>query len=327
MMLISVIVPVYNTGDLLRDCLDSLVGQTLDKIEIIVIDDCSTDNSLEIIKQYADRYPNIRVYQNQVNIGQGATRNVGLKYAKGDYIGFLDSDDYVSLTMFENLYQNIIANNYPDYVMTGLIFVKDNTYLKNNIGTIDKTGRLIKTTERELKLLDISPSVCNKLFKKSLIGQYRFLEHCKWEDIAFSDVLYMRATSVLEQTTPDYFYRRNLSSGVSAINYSPNEDIYEIFIVTDEIMREARNHPQYYDSALINCFAAIFQRIEELEHWNIEEEAKLLIKRRIFDTTYQKYGSLLNVDCDLLSARAYFKIIDEYKKYCQEEKGEGSKKR
>ena len=88
---ISIIVPVYNEEEYVSTCLDSLVKQTLDDIEIITIDDNSTDNSLNILLDYARKYPNIKVYHNEKNIGQGASRNRGLKFATGEYIGFVDS--------------------------------------------------------------------------------------------------------------------------------------------------------------------------------------------------------------------------------------------
>src|SRR5699024_6015694 len=99
-MKVSVIVPVYNSELYLKDCLDSLVNQTLKDLEIIIVDDASTDKSLKIIMEYKNKYPNIiKVFQNEQNKGQGASRNVGLSLATGEYIGFLDSDDYVIPTM------------------------------------------------------------------------------------------------------------------------------------------------------------------------------------------------------------------------------------
>lgn len=100
---VSVIVPVYNSEQELRDCLDSLVEQTEKDIEIIVIDDASTDNSPEIEAEYQKKYPNVKVYRNERNLGQSETRNRGIELAEGDYIAFLDSDDYVNPGMYEEL--------------------------------------------------------------------------------------------------------------------------------------------------------------------------------------------------------------------------------
>ena len=111
MVKVSVIVPVYNTEKYLRRCLDSLVNQTLDEIEIIVINDCSTDNSKEIIKEYKNKYKNIVLIDNKVNKGIGYNRNMGIKKAKGKYISFVDSDDWVNETMYDKMYKKATDDN------------------------------------------------------------------------------------------------------------------------------------------------------------------------------------------------------------------------
>ncbi|MBD5391689.1 glycosyltransferase [bacterium] len=108
---VSVIVPIYNVAPWLARCLDSLVGQTLSDIEIICIDDKSTDNSLEILHQYADRFPQIHVIEMPKNAGVSTARNAGLDAVHGEYIGFVDSDDYVDLDFYEKLYRAAIAGD------------------------------------------------------------------------------------------------------------------------------------------------------------------------------------------------------------------------
>lgn len=107
---ISVIIPVYNVEKYLRECLDSVVNQTLRDIEIICINDGSTDNSLEILREYEKQDSRIKIIDKK-NEGAGAARNLGLKSATGDYVIFFDSDDYMEFTALEKLYQNITDNN------------------------------------------------------------------------------------------------------------------------------------------------------------------------------------------------------------------------
>lgn len=104
---ISVIVPVYNTAEYLPECLDSLVGQTigLDSIQVVVVDDGSTDGSAEVIKSYAEKYPDSFVCLEQANAGQGAARNLALTRCDGEYVGFMDSDDFADADMFRSLYE------------------------------------------------------------------------------------------------------------------------------------------------------------------------------------------------------------------------------
>src|SRR5699024_7335683 len=111
MIKVSIIVPVYGVEEWLSRCLDSLVNQTLNDIEIIVVNDGSPDNSQAIIDEYERKYPDmVKGYQKE-NGGLSDARNYGMKYATGEYIAFVDSDDYVDLTMYEKLYLKAKEDN------------------------------------------------------------------------------------------------------------------------------------------------------------------------------------------------------------------------
>ncbi len=125
---VSVIVPVYNTEKYLRKCLDSLVKQTLSDIEIVIIDDGSKDSSPSIINEYRENYPERFVYSTQENSGQAVARNKALKMCTGEYVGFLDSDDFVRKEMFERMYTTAVSEN-ADYVACGYT---DITYDEND---------------------------------------------------------------------------------------------------------------------------------------------------------------------------------------------------
>ena len=108
---ISIVVAVYNAEKTLKKCVDSLIGQTLKNTEIILVNDCSKDNSSSICKQYESEYSNVIAIDNPYNVGVSATRNNGIEKAKGDYICFVDSDDYVEEDMYEKLYNKAIEEN------------------------------------------------------------------------------------------------------------------------------------------------------------------------------------------------------------------------
>ncbi|WP_060668318.1 glycosyltransferase family 2 protein [Oceanobacillus caeni] len=108
--LISVIIPVYNVEEYLEECLNSIINQTYKHIEVIIINDGSTDNSYKVINEYANNYKNMKVI-NQKNAGQSVARNKGMEIAKGKYIYFLDSDDYILPETFDNLVQQLEKNN------------------------------------------------------------------------------------------------------------------------------------------------------------------------------------------------------------------------
>lgn len=112
---VSVIIPVYNNEKYLRECLNSVAGQTLQEIQIILIDDGSSDKSGEICQEYISKYTNFEYYS-QENSGSAAARNHGIDHAIGEYVGFIDSDDWVEPCMFERLYKAAKRNNDSDIV-------------------------------------------------------------------------------------------------------------------------------------------------------------------------------------------------------------------
>lgn len=122
--LLTIAVAVYNTEKYLKDCMDSVVNQTYQNLEIICVNDCSTDNSLEILEEYAIKDKRIKIINNEKNLGLGVTRNVGMDAAHGEYILFIDSDDWLDLTACEKLISKAKENNsdvvfYSIYVISG----------------------------------------------------------------------------------------------------------------------------------------------------------------------------------------------------------------
>lgn len=324
---VSVIVPVYNSEQELRDCLDSLVEQTEKDIEIIVIDDASTDNSPAIEAEYQKKYPNVKVYRNERNLGQSETRNRGIELAEGDYIAFLDSDDYVNPGMYEELYQAAVENNMPELISTGLKFVEGSEYRKNKLEYIGKQSAItIHPMNDPDQVFFESPSLCNKLFRKDTVKNYKFLDVSAWEDIAFSYSRFMEANTVISKPTLNYFYRRNASlksNGVSAQNFKENDKITDIFIVADELEEELKRngkYPFFADQIRALQIACCLQRVDEVNNWQ-DEETKTNVKNMMFSTMLEKYGTLDGIDTGLLSSKTGFRIMDEYNDYVNDQKG------
>lgn len=321
---VSVIVPVYNSEQELRDCLDSLVEQTEKDIEIIVIDDASTDNSPEIEAEYQKKYPNVKVYRNERNLGQSETRNRGVELAEGDYIAFLDSDDYVNPGMYEELYQAAVDNNMPELIVTGLSFVKGNEYRKKDLTFIGKQSTtIIHPMDTPDQVFFESPSLCNKLFRKDTVKNYKFLDVSAWEDIAFSYSRFMEANTVISKPTANYFYRRDVSNGVSAKNFKENDKITDIFVVADELEEELKRngkYPFFADQIRGLQIACCLQRVDEVNNWQ-DEETKTNVKNMMFSTMLEKYGTLDGIDTGILSSKTGFRIMDEYNDYVNDQKG------
>ncbi len=184
MIKVSVIVPVYNTSKYLSKCIDSLINQTLEDIEIIIINDCSPDNSKLIL----DKYKNIKkinIIHNKVNKGIGYTRNLGLKKAKGEYIAFIDSDDFVDINMFEKMYKKAKKDDLD------LVVCRFHKLLEKQNGVLEEinpnfTIPYFKNTSLKdcpKLLLEINSAPWNKLYKRSLFSKdVRFPENLKYED-------------------------------------------------------------------------------------------------------------------------------------------------
>lgn len=158
-MKVSVIIPVYNVELYLEECLNSILNQNFDSYEVIAINDGSTDNSLDILKKYSQNYSNL-VIIDKSNVGVGDCRNKGLEIAKGEYIYFLDSDDYVDKNLLNKVYNIAKKGNY-DMVSWGFYFINQDGKI---IGE-----QALKTTEAKSKILNDWPVVWNKLFKKDVI--------------------------------------------------------------------------------------------------------------------------------------------------------------
>ena len=205
--IVSIIVPVYNTSQYLDQCLESLVNQTFRDIEIICINDASTDNSLSILRKWEKIDNRIKIIDSEKNLRQGGARNLGLKIARGKYIGLVDSDDFVAKNMYEELISHsnnlsvdiVIGNNYCSYDGQEIIETFKNLNRWKDINEI-----------KQLVTLYGCRMVTNVL-KKSLFFKNGLLypERLAYEDNAIGVPLFLSAKTirVVENTSLFYYYR------------------------------------------------------------------------------------------------------------------------
>ncbi len=221
-MKLSVIVPVYNMveGNKLQFCLDSLIHQTITDYEIIAVDDASTDNSLEMLREYEARYPEkIRVLAHEVNKRQGGAKNTGLKAAKGAWIGFVDSDDWISPDYYEKLLKKAEATG-ADMVGCDYNLVHEHTFevgqiVQNN--TMDQTGLLDE--EKHKKLIMRSGSMVIKIYKHDVIKKHNltFPEGIFYEDNCAGPVWSLYFNHFEKVQEPLYYYYQHNTSTVHTI--------------------------------------------------------------------------------------------------------------
>lgn len=176
---VSVIIPVYNVEKYLEQCLDSVINQTLKDIEIICINDCSTDNSLEIMQKYADIDNRIKIIDLAENMGAAPARNKGLENAKGKYIYFMDSDDYIDERYIEELVRNIEKSG-TDIAFNGnILYQKNNilcSFMNEHVKHIPQSGKIISNKE---EIMTLPCMTWCRLYKKSFLDKHNI----KWLDI------------------------------------------------------------------------------------------------------------------------------------------------
>lgn len=233
---VSVIVPIYNVSKYLPTCLNSLVTQSLKDIEIICIEDKSTDNSREILKEYEKNYPYlIKAVYLEENQGLSHARNTGLSLANGKYIGFVDSDDLVSHTMYEDFSKTLEFYNMP--LLVGNCFqIREDAYLSKEVFPRCQKKRpyISDYLKHPDAFFEETPAVWDKLFLHDFIQYDCFLEGAIYEDAAFTYPILLRAQKTVQLLQSDYAYRQN-SQGIMATSLlSKNTRILDMLRVYDK---------------------------------------------------------------------------------------------
>lgn len=221
---VSVIVPVYNVEKFIDKCLNSLVKQSLKEIEIIVVNDGSPDNSQKIIDKYVKKYPEKVQSFIKENGGQGSARNIGIVKAKGEYISFVDSDDFVEKDMYKKLYNKAKENNY-DIVVCGNYNVSED-YQNKNIDAF------INNYNTDLENIFFGKmAVWNKIYKRDILikNKLEFKEKVWYEDLAFTLKAIMNSNTFAFIDEPLYDYLIREGSTMNNSNVQRNLEILDAF--------------------------------------------------------------------------------------------------
>ncbi len=237
MIKLSVIVPCFNCEKYISKALDSLVNQTLDGMEIIVINDGSTDNSREVIEVYKNKYPDlIRVYH-QDNKGIAAVRNLGLSLVKGKYFGFLDSDDYTTKDMFEKLYRKAEEED-ADMAVSDFIWVYDGKE------RLEKEGPYLPGKEMMVKLF---ATLWNKIYRTSLIKELnlKFPDGNRYEDACFLYCLTPHLNKVVFVDEAFVSYIQHKTS-ITHTNNEQVKNMITVFKIIVDYFKQNNFYEQYY---------------------------------------------------------------------------------
>lgn len=226
--LISIIVPIYNVEKYLNKCVESILKQTYDNLEIILVDDGSLDNCGNICDEYAKKDSRIIVLH-KTNGGLSDARNKGINIAKGKYIGFVDSDDYIDNDMFEILY-NLCKNNNADISMISYKEIENEIIINENSNYTNKVFKYnnIEAIKELLKDEKIKNYAWNKLYKKELFDGIEYPIKMAYEDVGTTYKLFEKAKKVIWYDIPKYNYIRRDTSIVSKNTYKNLKDFIDL---------------------------------------------------------------------------------------------------
>ncbi len=277
---LSIIIPVHNTALYLPTCLNSVLNQTEESIEVIAVNDHSKDLSLEILKYFEKIYPyKLKVINLTNQHGVSCARNEGLKIAQGEYIGFVDSDDIVSLNMFGDFY--IYAKKYDAQIVSGSFFQVSNNEYRNEETYIREKKK--PTTRNYLKQKGYpffeSPAVWDKIFSHDLIGDTQFLENCIYEDVGFTYFLLLKAKEIIKIDRNDYAYRTTPGSIMQSIHLIKSNIMDIIFVCVDAISNAQKSGFNEQQMQILRDLLknSLFSRIFSIKNWDLKEKEKIKI--------------------------------------------------
>lgn len=250
---VSVLVPVYNVSAYLRQCIESLIHQTLPNIELIFVDNASTDDSLDILMTYYDYDPRIVVIEHKKNEGLPGSRNTALKYARGKYIAFIDSDDICDATMFEKLYDKAEELGADIVTCSVMAFIDtlDNQYLHRPLEWYGDCDKLLPLSGRPQQLME--PAAWCKLFRAEYLkglDYFQFREGTiAWEDVPAMTSAFIQTDKIATVQEALYFYRQRSSGNLS--NHMTRRNTRD-FLSGEKLQREILEKHGYHDDAVLS---------------------------------------------------------------------------
>lgn len=245
--LVSVIIPVFNTQPYLQKCLDSLTAQTLKPIEIICVDNGSTDGSYDFLVDYARAHSNITVMKHTEG-RQGGARNAGIEIAKGHYIGFVDSDDFISPDMFRNMYEVAESVSAQVVICNTQYYHADSGFGGYSLPKSVLENEGPATIQQRPKLLR-NLTICNKLFSRELIERngIKFPQGYFHEDQYFVIAALVSADRISTIPMPLYYYRKGRTGSVSEYRGPDNLHIFDVFDKVASFVEQHQLSPQLHE--------------------------------------------------------------------------------
>lgn len=268
---VSIIIPIYNAEKYLKRCLDTVVNQTFKNLEIILVNDGSTDDSLRIMNEYKGNYNNIEII-NQQNAGQGSARNKGISVAKGEYITFADADDWLSVNYVEVLYHEIKSNN-ADISVCNMIMVMSRTF--KEIKSMKFPQRELNGDEAVRDLLqdkELKSYPWGKLYKKSIFveNNIKFPARMFYEDLAIIFQAFYYSSKAVLVNEYCYYYFQSEDSSTRAPNPKTIHDRLEALSMVKRFLLQNNSMDKYKYEYYHFCFFHLYIMCRKINVWKLK---------------------------------------------------------
>ncbi len=323
--LVSVIMPVYNAEEFLDRSISSVINQTYDNLEILLIDDCSTDNSYNILKEYAKKDKRIKIFHNQENQHVSETRNVGIRNSTGKYLYFIDSDDFIDNDYIEHLVNTAEKEN-ADVVVNPNIYQYKNGRKKLNILT-ETFNKEKDNKNYNIIAIKVFPSVYNRLYKKDIQEKYDifFPKGVKFIEDTYFNVLFFASSNNIIFIQPKSYYYRNITANSITRTLNRTSSLNDLFYVANKQYKFLKNNNLLNNNYFMNL--KVFEDVLFNTKIYIENEENIKEIKREYYTKIRQF--LLSIKGDLLNNNLLYyndeknillnfekyKTYDEYEKY------------
>ena len=285
MLKVSVIIPVYKVEQYIEKCVTSLMTQTMQDIEFIFVNDCSPDNSIEVLNKTISRYPerldNIKIINLELNKGQAAARNFGVQYASGEFIAFVDSDDWVNPSIYDILYNNakkedaLISCCGIERVCNGehVAYFNDNLDEYIVYTTKDAIANILYN-----KRITCSP--CDKIFHKSILVDTPMLEGIIFEDFEVMPRWIHKSEYIVYSSTPLYYYRANPQSTMSVVT---KKRLNEVAVSELRIKFFQTNYPDLLEAVIDKHFTICLNVLSCTARAVSCENERIELRKKVLD--------------------------------------------
>lgn len=290
--MISVIIPVYNVEKYIARCIESILNQTFQDFEIVIVNDATNDNSMAIVQKYASKYPRIKAFHNLKNMGLMWTRRVGYLNASGDYFIFCDSDDYLPENALEILY-NSIKNSGADIVIGNYQYVNAEGVTGRVSNNVLKYGSTSKDVYKSLLKAELAHSLWGKIYDAKLFNDYKYITHEDFtnaeDGLLFYQLIQNASKTISIKETVYYYFSNNQSATQKPLSEKAIKSIVTYWNFIDEMFKNDIELYKYAQAKYAREFLSLLRGkcskdiiLKELTISNFEDLLKCKNLLRLF---------------------------------------------